>query len=111
MQRVWSAIMVLFAVLALTAPTLASGYAALSQPAPHRHQTGPAVSSILNTVVKPCQAQGGKRVLPCQVDQAILGLSARNSAPTQNLLRIFANERLPEGRAGEPSLPPPRSLS
>lgn len=110
MKRLWSTMLVLFAVFALTAPTLAAGYAAL-RTAPPVRAAGVVVAPILSTVLKPCQAQGGKRVLPCQSHQAILARAASVAPGTSGFDRFLSDDRLPEGRPAEPILPPPRPLS
>jgi hypothetical protein len=110
MKRLWSTIMVLFAVFALTAPTLAAGYVALRSTPPPR-AAGLVVSPILNTVLKPCQVQGGKRVLPCHTNQAILAQAAKVAPVATGFDRALSDDHLPEGRPDEPILPPPRLLS
>lgn len=110
MRRFWSTIMVLFAVFALTAPTLAAGYVALRSTPPAR-AAGVAVSPILSTVLKPCQVQGGKRMLPCQTYQAILARTAKAALVAREFDRVLSDDHLPEGQLDKPNLPPPRLLS
>jgi hypothetical protein len=109
MRRLFSFCLVLLSLVALITPSLA----AIS--------LGPMVISGADTVVvtldtgaapafKPCQLQGGKRVLPCNPDRAVLSGVVLAPPATPALPRTPLEQQRPPSLAPAVDPPPPRRL-
>lgn len=98
-----SMLALLFALVALLAPSLAAGYGALAA-AP-----APAVCAVDDgvevPVFKPCEKQGGKRLLPCHPDLGVL--AAMPAAPIWRPASVLQPTAGPMRRLLAPSADPP----
>ena len=65
-------------------------------------------SAAISRELKPCQLQGGKRVLPCHPDQGIFAIAAASPAPTAAQAFTVDSDGIREGAVPQPVAPPPR---
>jgi hypothetical protein len=106
MKRLVSIALMALALIALASPSLIVRAGA--------HAIAPSAHGVVATArgalpVWSCKNLGGKRVLPCQFDQAVLTRSEPALAPRPRAGLDTAQALLPFGQVLETELPPPRS--
>lgn len=107
MQRITTLVALCFALLALCSPSLAVGVKAATM---HDVVVVAAAGEIAPvTVQSPCQAQGGKRVLPCQSDLGVLPGVIAKATPAAVALHLPRNDLMPASIVPDADLPPPRA--
>ena len=104
MTHLRSVLLVILAVLALTGPSLAVGVTVASA----NPVSMAAADDADGPGYRPCEMQGGKRVLPCHPDLGLLvRVSAQRPWTTASVPRPVPDLMLPE-RAPKTDPPPPR---
>lgn len=106
MKRLVSIALMALALIALASPSLIARAGPLA--------IAPKMPSVVATAGAPalvwsCKNLGGKRVLPCQFDQAVLTRDEPALAPRPRAGLDTAQALLPFGQLLETELPPPRS--
>lgn len=106
MKRLVSIALMALALIALASPSLLVRAGS--------HAVVPSAQGVVATIrgaspVWSCKSLGGKRVLPCQFDQAVLTRSEPVLVPRPRAGLDVAQALVPFGHLLETELPPPRS--
>ncbi|KKB82506.1 hypothetical protein VW29_16165 [Devosia limi DSM 17137] len=106
MKRIISILLLVFAVAALTGPSLTLGLG-LNRIA-LAHSTAPVVSDGEPISFWSCKGLGGKRVMTCHPDLGVLVASLQPPAPQLQLAVLVGEPQVVQMRWPEAELPPPR---
>jgi hypothetical protein len=106
MRRMISFCLLLLSLLALVTPSLAAISLGPTLVAGAAMAVGD--EGVTAPALKPCQLQGGKRVLPCNPDRAVLSQTALAPQPTASAPLPLPEEQRPRSLAPSVDPPPPR---
>ena len=107
--RLQSLLFAAVAVLALSSPSLAVGFVTFTS------STGTVVNVVDGDVAsgqptyRPCEKQGGKRVLPCQPEPVLRGACAEVRSWSVAAVPSFGSDRQTPVRSPATDPPPPRA--
>lgn len=105
MKRFWSIFMLVFALVALSGPSLGMGLGLRGVP----HAGEVIVSSDGHSaLVWKCKDAGSKRTLPCHPDQGVLVSTVARTVPDADHQTVYRSLSLRQGHFPTTELPPPR---
>lgn len=104
MTQVRSVLLMILAVLALTSPSLAVGVTAAAA----NQVSMAAADDVDGPGYRPCELQGGKRVLPCHPDLGLLVRTATQRFWTSASVPRPVPDLMLPNRAPKTDPPPPR---